>query len=118
MVGQLQPVHVPILHSEAHSVGRWGRGWAEAVPTKERMETFGGRHAIALIHQISDLIPIEFNIEPDANPPVMADVGWYEKPFGVGIHEYALNSRRSFAPHRRSLIKAVLHGENFTSHLK
>ena len=61
-------------------------------PVKQCTETFGGRHAIAFFHQIGDLIPVKFDVKPDADPAMMTDVRRHKESFGIGTYQYILHS--------------------------
>jgi hypothetical protein len=44
------------------------------------------------MYKISHEVPINLNVEPDANPPMMADIWRYEELLRVGTYKHILSS--------------------------
>ena|SRR6266566_8460446 len=105
------------MTADVHSLmTRHHEQWLALV--EQRTEAFWSSHPIALFHQVGDLVPVELDIKPGADPPMVANVGRYEEPFGVGGYQHALGARRGLTPHRWAAVNAVLHSEDLIPHLE
>ncbi len=81
-------------------------------------ETFWSGHSIAVMYKISHEVPINLNVEPDANPSMMADIWRHEELFRVRAYKHILSSWWGLAPHRHATIYLVPHSEDLVPHLE
>ena len=83
-------------------------------------EPFRRRHAVALVDQVCELLPVLVDVEVGADPAFAADVRRHEEPRRVGCDDHGLCTRRRLAPQRPAvdLVQRVPHREDLPAHLE
>ena len=79
-------------------------------------QLLGRGDAIAVLDQIGDEAPIQFDVQPDADPAVMPDVGRHEEALRLGAGDDFLKALWRFHPQRGAVVHRVAHGENLVAH--
>src|SRR4030095_12774006 len=84
-------------------------------------QAFGRGHAVAVLENLGDLVPIDLAVEPHADPAFVADVRRVEELVRVGVDEGFLRTRARLAPHCDAVgavVVVVVHGEELVADAK
>ncbi len=79
-------------------------------------QALGRRHAVAVVHEVLDHAPLQaVDIEANADPAVLADVGRHEEALGVAADEHVLRARSPLHPDGDATVARRHHREHLVA---